>query len=283
MTNIIACIDGSGLSEYVTTASVWAAKQMGCPLTLLHSLEKETVRTDEDLSGSIGLGSREHLLDELVALDAQRAKLALEHGKVILENARAYAQKAGATLVEEIQRHGDLVDALIDLDDETRLIVIGRLGVNHTMDAHTVGSHIERVARTLHKPILISVGQFKAPKNFMIAYDGREAADNAIARIAQSPLLIGLPCHLVMAGEDTPARRVKLEEAQAMLEEEGFEVTASILSGKIYPVLTQYREDNNIELMAMGAYAHSKVRQFFVGSNTTKMIIESDIPLLILR
>ncbi|ETI61975.1 universal stress protein [Marinomonas profundimaris] len=283
MTNIIACIDGSGLSEYVTTASVWAAKQMGCPLTLLHSLEKQTVRTDEDLSGSIGFGSREHLLDELVALDAQRAKLALEHGKLILENARAYAQKAGAKLVEEIQRHGDLIDALIDLEDETRLIVIGRLGINHTMDAHTVGSHIERVARTLHKPILISVGQFKAPKNFMIAYDGREAADNAIARIAQSPLLIGLPCHLVMAGEDTPARRAKLEEAQAMLEEEGFEVAASILPGKIYPVLTQYREDHNIELMAMGAYAHSKVRQFFVGSNTTKMIIESDIPLLILR
>jgi nucleotide-binding universal stress UspA family protein len=48
-------------------------------------------------------------------------------------------------------------------------------------------------------------------------------------------------------------------------------------------VLTQYREDNQIELMTMGAYAHSKVRQFFVGSNTSKMIIESDIPLLILR
>ncbi|AWY00485.1 universal stress protein UspA [Marinomonas primoryensis] len=283
MTNIIACIDGSALSEYVTTASVWAAKQMGCSLTLLHSLEKDAVRTDDDLSGSIGFGSREHLLDELVALDEKRAKLALEHGKIVLENARAFANKAGAKLVEELQRHGDLVENLLDLEEETRLVVIGRLGISHTMDAHTVGSHIERVARTLHKPILISVGKFNTPKNFMIAYDGREAADNAIARIAQSPLLIGLPCHLVMAGDDTPERRAKLEEAQTILEEEGFEVISSIRPGKIYPVLTQYREENKIELMAMGAYAHSKVRQFFVGSNTTKMIIESDIPLLILR
>lgn len=283
MTNIIACIDGSALSEYVTTASVWAAKQMGSPLTLLHSLEKETMRTNDDLSGSIGFGSREHLLDELVALDAKRAKLALEHGKLVLDNAKEFAKKAGAKQIELLQRHGDLIDNLIDLEEETRLVVIGRLGSSHTMDAHTVGSHIERVARTLHKPILISVGKFNAPKNFMIAYDGREAADNAIARIAQSPLLIGLPCHLVMAGEDTLERRTKLEEAKAILEEEGFDVTATIQSGKIYPVLTQYRENNNIELMAMGAYAHSKVRQFFVGSNTTKMIIESDIPLLILR
>ncbi|MEO9274927.1 universal stress protein [Marinomonas sp. 5E14-1] len=283
MTNIIACIDGSALSENITTASVWAAKQMTCPLTLLHSLEKEPPRTDEDLSGTIGFGSREHLLDELITLDAQRAKLALEHGKLILENAKAFALKAGAKQIELLQRHGNLVETLADLEEETRLIVLGRLGTNHAMDAHTIGSHIEQVARTSHKPILISIGKFETPKNFMIAYDGREAADNAIARIAQSPLLLGLPCHLVMAGENTKERRAKLEEAQNILEEEGFQVTSSIQSGKIYPVLTQYRNEHSIELMVMSAYAHSKVRQFFVGSNTSKMIIESNTPLLILR
>lgn len=283
MTNIIACIDGSALSENITTASVWAAKQIACPLTLLHSLEKEPPRTHEDLSGAIGFGSREHLLDELITLDAQRAKLALEHGKLILENAKSFALKAGAKQIELLQRHGDLVETLSDLEEETRLIVLGRLGTNHAMDAHTIGSHIERVARTSHKPILISVDKFEAPKNFMIAYDGREAANNAIARIAQSPLLLGLPCHLVMVGDDTKERRTKLEEAQNILEEEGFQVTSTIQPGKIYPTLTQYRNEHNIELMVMGAYAHSKVRQFFVGSNTTKMIIESNIPLLILR
>ncbi|WP_137169976.1 universal stress protein [Marinomonas sp. FW-1] len=283
MKNVIACIDGSSLSECVTTASVWAAKQMGSPLTLMHSLEKEEARTNDDLSGSIGVGSREHLLEELIALDEKRAKLALEHGKLVLENAKEFAHQAGAKQIELLQRHGDLIESLSDVEEETRLIVIGRSGSDHTQSSHTIGSHIERVARTSHRPILITVGQFKAPKNFMIAYDGREAADNAIARIAQSPLLLGLPCHLVMAGEATEERRSKLKEAQRILEEEGFEVTATIIPGKIYPVLTQYREENQIELMAMGAYAHSKVRQFFVGSNTSKMIIESDIPLLILR
>ncbi|MBR7889241.1 universal stress protein [Marinomonas sp. A79] len=283
MTHIMACIDGSTLTEYVTNASVWAANKMASPLTLLHSLEKEAIRTDDDLSGAIGLGSREHLLDELVELDAKRAKLALEYGKLILDNAHDIAQKAGATQIHTQQRHGDLVDNLIDLEEETRLVILGRLGVNHTLSAQTVGSHIERAARTLHRPILITVDAFTPPNNFMIAYDGREAADNAIARIAQSPLLKGLPCHLVMAGEATAERQAKLESAQKSLEDEGFEVMASIIPGKIYPVLTDYRKEHKIELMAMGAYAHSKVRQFFVGSNTSKMIIESDIPLLILR
>ncbi|MCB5162720.1 universal stress protein [Marinomonas algarum] len=283
MTHIIACIDGSSLTKYVTNASVWAANRMDSPLTLLHSLEKDPIRTDEDLSGAIGFGSREHLLDELVELDQRRAKLAVEYGKIILDNADELAKKAGATQTNTLQRHGDLVDNLIDLETDARLFVLGRLGTNHTLSAQTVGTHIERAARTLHRPILITVDDFTPPSNFMIAYDGREAANNAIARIAQSPLLKGLPCHLVMAGDATPERRKKLEEAHKMLEKEGFDVTASIIPGKIYPVLTEYRKENNIDLMAMGAYAHSKVRQFFVGSNTSKMIVESDVPLLILR
>ncbi|TYL47595.1 universal stress protein [Marinomonas sp. IMCC 4694] len=283
MTNVIACIDGSSLSGCVISASVWATKQMEAPLTLLHSLEKDVVKTDDNLSGSIGLGSREHLLDELVALDEKRAKLALEHGTLMLNQAFEDAKAAGATQVDTLQRHGDLVENLLYLEKNTRLIVLGRIGTDHTMNAHTVGSHIERVARTCHRPLLIAVGDFTPPKNVMIAYDGREAADNAIDRIAKSPLLAGLPCHLVMAGDITSAKQAQLEQAKQRLQKEGFKVTASITPGNIYSVLTQYRKENHIELMAMGAYAHSKVRQFFVGSNTSKMIIESDIPLLILR
>nr|WP_240472635.1 universal stress protein [Salinivibrio socompensis] len=33
----------------------------------------------------------------------------------------------------------------------------------------------------------------------------------------------------------------------------------------------------------MGAYGHSKLRQFFVGSNTTKLLIESTVPMLLIR
>jgi nucleotide-binding universal stress UspA family protein len=33
----------------------------------------------------------------------------------------------------------------------------------------------------------------------------------------------------------------------------------------------------------MGAYGHSRIRQFLVGSNTAKMVRMSDIPILLLR
>jgi len=51
----------------------------------------------------------------------------------------------------------------------------------------------------------------------------------------------------------------------------------------VIETLHDYQDSHAIDLMVMGAYGHSKIRQFFVGSNTTKMIGSSKIPLLLLR
>ena len=60
-------------------------------------------------------------------------------------------------------------------------------------------------------------------------------------------------------------------------------MSSLLLSGEVIEILHDYQNSHAIDLMVMGAYGHSKIRQFFVGSNTTKMISSSKIPLLLLR
>ena len=102
-------------------------------------------------------------------------------------------------------------------------------------------------------------------------------------KIAASPLLKGIQCSLVMVGADNEEQRAKLSEAEQVLQQEGFSVSSQILEGDIYSALKTYQEQNAIDLIAMGAYSHSKTREFFVGSTTTRMISGSDVPLLIIR
>ncbi|WP_372628034.1 universal stress protein, partial [Arsukibacterium sp.] len=45
----------------------------------------------------------------------------------------------------------------------------------------------------------------------------------------------------------------------------------------------QYQQEHHIDLMVMGAYGHSRIRQFIVGSTTTAMISKAKCSLLILR
>jgi len=79
MTNIFACIDGSPAMTAVCDAAAWAAANTGLPVTLLHVLEKNEFEGQADLSGNIGLGSREHLLKELAELDHQRSRQGTTH------------------------------------------------------------------------------------------------------------------------------------------------------------------------------------------------------------
>ena len=48
-------------------------------------------------------------------------------------------------------------------------------------------------------------------------------------------------------------------------------------------VLHQYQQEHVIDLLVMGAYGHSRIRQFIVGSTTSAMICNAKCALLILR
>ena len=87
---IIALIDGSIYSESVCGYAAWMATRSDAPLELVHVLGRRQAPESQDLSGSIRLGARSALLEELADLDSQRAKLISHRGRAILEDARAF-------------------------------------------------------------------------------------------------------------------------------------------------------------------------------------------------
>ena len=101
--------------------------------------------------------------------------------------------------------------------------------------------------------------------------------------LAASPLGKGLPVHLVMAGANTAATEAQMQSAAVILQKAGFATTVAIVGGEPETVLHQYQQQHHIDLLVMGAYGHSRIRQFIVGSTTTAMISQAKCSLLILR
>ncbi len=283
MTHVMACIDGSPQAAAVCDCSAWASKRLDAPLTLLHVLDRQQYPVSGDLSGIIGLGSREFLLQELATLDEKRAKLALEEGRMMLDSARQRAISAGVAQPECRQRHGDLVESLRDLQDETRLLVIGRQGEDSGDAIQHIGSQLENVIRTMQRPILVAPGDFSAPQSVMLAFDGSATSRKGVEMLAGSPLFKGMPIHLVMVAADTADNQAQLENARGVLAAAGFNVEVAIRAGEVEPTLHAYQAEHGIDLLVMGAYGHSRIRQFFVGSTTTNMIRTTSTPLLLLR
>lgn len=281
MKNIIACIDGSPMTLATCEASAWVASKINAPLILLHALDKTTRPVVSEFSGQIGLGSQEELLNELAELDEARSKVALKHGKQLLEDAAKWVMKEGITNVEQLQRHGSLLESLIDLENELRVLVIGKLGEEQGSNK-TIGSQLESVIRSIKSHTLVVNAPFSIPTSYLIAFDGSSTSEKLIEKAINTPLLFGLECHLVMV-DDFAAKSAAFERAAIRLKNAGLSVHEDILSGSVDDALLKYQKEHQIGMMVMGAYGHSTLRQFFVGSNTTKVLIKSEVPLLLIR
>lgn len=284
MLRVVACIDGSRAAPAVCDYAAWASRHMETPLMLLHVLDEERYPAEPDLAGNIGLGSREQLLDELAELDRKRAKLALEHGHHMLDEAEARVRsRVDVAEVVKRQRHGNLAESLVALEKDTRLFVMGLHGESSSGRNAHVGSQLETVIRSVHRSILLVPDEFNEPKSAMLAFDGSATAFRGVELIAQSPVLKGMPLHLVMVGTDTADRWEQLKKAEQMLSGLGVDITLAIRAGEVEPALHAYQEEHDIDLLVMGAYGHSRIRQFLVGSTTTTMLKTAQKPMVVIR
>ncbi len=281
--SVLACIDGSRYNPAVCDYAAWISLRTGAPLTLLHNIEHAPNAALSDLSGAIGLGSQEVLLEELTEVEAQRNRLMLQQGKLMLEAARERVKHAGVAMPALQQRHDGLTESLIALEDNIRVLVLGVRGEEHEQDNHHLGAHLESSIRALHRPIMVVNGDFKEPANIMLAYDGSEASGKALNMLIDSPLFSNLPLHLVTVGESAANANLLQSAACQKLQAAGHNVTAATLEGKPSDVLFRYQAEHDIDLTLMGAFSHTRLRELVLGSLTAKMLLRASRPLLLLR
>ncbi|NOQ37054.1 MAG: universal stress protein [Methylococcaceae bacterium] len=279
---VLACVDGSTVSEAVCDYAVWMAQGIDTPLELLHTVDHHDSKARTNLSGNIGLGTQEHLLEELIQVEQQRSKLLLQQGKLMLESAKKRVVDAGIKNPASHQRHGNLVESLIDLEKDIRVLVLGMEGQQDPETPH-LSRRLESIMRTLHRPMLIVNDKFKKPERIMIAYDGSEAADKAVGMVASSPLCKDLQCHLVCVDNDEVAAEGVLSIAADKLHSAGIELLTSKLQGKPEVELCAYQENHQIDLTIMGAFSHTRIHDLLLGSFTIKMLLNTKKPVLLLR
>jgi nucleotide-binding universal stress UspA family protein len=280
---IIALVDGSIYSESVCAHAAWIATRTEAPVELIHILGRRDAPETTDLSGSIRLGARSKLLEDLAELDAQRAKLVGHRGRAILDDARAIVEEAGAKDVTTRLRRGDVVETISEIEGEARVIVIGKRGEAADFAKGHLGSNLERIVRTAKRPVFVAARAFSPIKSVLVAYDGSRQAMKAVDQIARSPLFSGLAVTVVTVGGETPATRKGLDDAKAMLKAAGIAAETRMIEGRPEDVLRGLVDGEGFGLLVMGAFGHSRIRSFVIGSTTTEMVRSCQVPVLMVH
>lgn len=280
---IIALVDGSIYSESVCQHAAWIAQRTQAPVELIHVLGRREAPQKTDLSGAIRLGARTRLMEELAELDAQRAKLISHRGRAILEDARAIVDQDGVTEITTRLRHGDIVEAIGEIEDEARVIVIGKRGEAADFAKGHLGSNLERIVRAAHRPVFVAARAFKPIESVLVAYDGGASAMKAVDHISRSPLFAGLTITIVTVGSETPEIKTGLADAKALLKAAGIDAETRIVPGQPETELGKLVDEEGFGMVVMGAYGHSRIRSLVIGSSTTEMVRSCKVPVVLMR
>lgn len=284
MDRIITLIDSSAYTESVCDHAAWVSEKTGYGIDLLHVIDHRPGRSGPvNLSGNLTLGARSELLEKLTEHDEQGAKLARERGRLVAEAAKAHLETRGVSDIQVRLRNGDLLEAVNDVEDGARVIIIGKRGEHADFAKLHLGSNLERVVRSAHRPILVTSRAFTAPKSATIAFDTGPSIAKAIDHIAKGKLFTGMEIRLLHVGAAKPDMVHALEAAAVKLRDAGHTAAFEIIEGEPEAVFTAKAESGEIEFLVMGAYGHSRLRNLIIGSTTTQMIRACPVPVLLFR
>ena len=208
-----------------------------------------------------------------------------EKGKELLKDfsARTVERKLDS---EALLEYGLVSDEICKKAFLADLVVMGKrgdvAGAEGEKAKSSPGSTLIAALRRVHKPVLVVPAKCRAIRKALLAYDGSQAANAALRDGAALVKLLGLPAVLLTVGAPEEARDI-VSEAESYLRPYGMDLVKITRRGDEDSLILSVAEEEGCDLIIMGAYGHSRVREIFLGSTTESVLKGTTLPVLLHR
>ena len=272
---ILVPTDGSTPATRGVSYSVALARRHGASLIGLHVVDIKLLEGPflRDISASLGTAP-------YVNYQSNIALILEERGKAALEDFRRQCEENDIHF-EDQQITGAVGHTIVEQSELADLLVMGRGGEHGEWLDGLLGSTTETVVRRARCPVLVTERESSELKGFFVAYDGSGHARKALRFAAGIAEAWGAPFQVLMVckeGGDAVA-----DEARAYLAAHELEAECTVRMGDSREVILQFADEQKADLIVMGAYGHSKVRELLLGSTTQYVINHSPCPVLLTR
>ena len=210
----------------------------------------------------------------------QALKAAQDAGKTFNDMARMAGVKAEVRTAEMIT--GGSAETVLAHCRLTDLVVVGQENPDEPEPMREM--LIESILFESGVPVLMVpyIGGQLPLKNVMVAWDGSPTASRAVH--AALPLLQMAEKVTVMIVET--GRRTSGEpgaDIATYLARHGLNVTIDVVprpTSGVADAILNYVSDNNIDMVAMGGYGHSRMREFLFGGATRDILASMTVPVM---
>lgn len=282
MKRILACTDGSSYGEVCLRYAGWLAQRSQASLDVAYVTDIRMFETPvyADYSGALGAHSLQAILGDLQKAEGERAQAMAGQ----LEAVVRASGFAGPFAFHH--RTGILVDQIFTFEPPHDIILLGKRGLHSEQAKAHLGSNMERVVRASSLPCLVTNRAFKPIQRMLLAYDGSPSMQKARDFLLRSPSFKGLELHLVNVIEDGSSEEKALaliNPVEQQMETSGYYTQSALLYGEVESALADYVSSESIDLLIIGAYGHSRIRELILGSSTETLLRTCRVPVLCFR
>jgi nucleotide-binding universal stress UspA family protein len=279
-TQVLTCIDGSNYLESVCQHAAWMAKGERAPIHLLNvQAPFQDWPAPTTYADAIGMAG---LMDQFAELEAAHKKLELQRSNLVIKHAEGMLQASGLTYTVA-QPVGALVDTVAERADAETVIVIGKRGEHAEYAVEHLGSNLERVVRVATGPVLVVSPRFRPIRRVLLAYDGGGNSYKALEYVMHHPIFADVECHVLGIGHDDESLDQHLHKAVGLLTQANRTAVLAHIDGDPAGVIQDYIVQHDIDMLLMGAYRHSALRRWFIGSTTNELLQTSPVSVMLFR
>ncbi len=260
---------GLGMHYGIGLAKQHEASLVGLYVVDIRLLEGPFLR---DISASLGTAP-------YVNYQNNMALILEEKGRAALEDFRQRCEKSGVPF-HPMQTTGAVAHSIIEQSELADLVVMGRGGERGDRLGGIIGSTTETVVRHAQCPVIVTGRREAKIQRFVVAYDGSPHARHAL----QFATAIGeawlVPFEVIVVSKDGDS---VVADARGYLQAHDLQVEYTVREGDPRDVIVDFARERQADLLVMGAFGHSKVRELLLGSTTQYVINHAPCPVLLAR
>lgn len=277
--SILVCTDGSKYGDTAREYGLHLAQRVGARLAGLHVMDSRILEGPlmADISGWIGASP-------YAAQLPQFRELLREKAEAVGEAFRARCAEAGLE-AEMRLRTGHPLPLILEESRQFELLALGQKGEHADFVGEMMGATAERVCRHVERPCLLTPEKFRPITRILAAFDGSGHAGKALTVAAELAVTLREPLVLLTVDEkgDLAAARETNAAGERIARDHGAQVEARVTEGKAGATILRVAEETGSNLIAMGAFGHSRIREFFIGGAAAQVAARTQMPVLMAR
>ncbi len=202
--------------------------------------------------------------------------------KAALDELEGKCDSAGISFTRTT-KEGVISREIVESAKRCDMISMGMAGEHAFWRDAFLGSNLESVVRQTHKPVLVTPEKYKKISKILVAYDASQYSTKALNTGVEIAQQMKLPLTVVTVSDDEKAGEDVLSQADENLKDCNITYNTVLKGGETVSAILDLCKEGHYDLLSMGAYGHSKIRELILGNTTVQIMRKVNSAVLLCR